>query len=161
MYAPKRLERRDSDVRQSASAPERVLFGTPLSLNCKDATPAIAASSNQRFSQPEKTTGKLVRKSQMILHFCAERGDIKLLELLLSHGAEIDCPDQFGRTALHYAVKHVHLPVVRKLLGWGADTEVADCEGLTPLHLAVDAGAEAIVLLLIEQGADLNAAIEY
>jgi len=121
----------------------------------------VAVSSDRRFNQSEKTTGKLVRKSQMILHFCAERVDIKLVELLLSHGAEIDCPDQFGRTALHYAVKHLHLPVVRKLLGWGADTEVADCEGLTPLHLAVDAGAEAIVLLLIEQGADLNAAIEY
>jgi len=39
------------------------------------------------------------------IHIAATRGDVEEIELLLSHGADIDCKGEHGYTALHDAVE--------------------------------------------------------
>lgn len=39
-----------------------------------------------------------------LLHIACQIGDLVLVELLLQHGAQVNCVDNFGRTPLHHCV---------------------------------------------------------
>jgi hypothetical protein len=67
---------------------------------------------------------------------CAARGDTAAVERLLREGAEPNCTDQHGRTALHAAVEHAHADTAACLLIYGSDPEIADGEGMYPLSLS-------------------------
>lgn len=92
-------------------------------------------------------------RGKTALHIAAERGSLRIVQLLLEHDVDVDMADASGRTALHYA------EVVTLLLAGGADSEARDGEGRSPLHVAADAECESVVRLLAMDGADLNAAI--
>ena len=49
-----------------------------------------------------------------------ERGHLAASEFLVKHGAELDCQDGYGRTALSYAVHKGHREIIQLLLGCGA-----------------------------------------
>lgn len=93
------------------------------------------------------------------LHISAERGNIRIVRMLLHYGADVNGTDSKGRSALHYASRGAHIDVVAQLLAVGADPDAQDHEGRSPLHAAADAESEAVIRLLAEEGADLNAAI--
>jgi ankyrin repeat protein len=61
-----------------------------------------------------------------------------VVDLLLSHGAELDAVDDRGRTALMMAAEIGHAEVVKLLIGRGADQSVRDKGGRTALDLAAD-----------------------
>jgi ankyrin repeat protein len=61
-----------------------------------------------------------------------------IVDLLLSHGAELDAVDDRGRTALMMAAEIGHAEVVKLLIGRGADQSVRDKGGRTALDLAAD-----------------------
>jgi ankyrin repeat protein len=73
------------------------------------------------------------------LHRAVLRGDVKVAELLLDKGANLDAPDAKGWTALHKACVSF-LPnwreMVEMLLRRGARVDVGDDEGRTALHRA-------------------------
>jgi hypothetical protein len=51
------------------------------------------------------------------LHFAARNvGSVSLLELLLSHGAQVNVLDARGMSPLHYALQHGHLAFAERLL---------------------------------------------
>ena len=94
------------------------------------------------------------------LIFASRYGHVKIVDILLKHGAFIDSQTHDGWTALCYAVYHNDLVIVEKLLSHGADVEIATKtnRGWTPLMWAVHLGYTNVVHKLISVG---NAKIFY
>ena len=82
------------------------------------------------------------------------------MELLLTHGARVDVPNDYDETALFLACKHGLVREARLLLERRADPNVRKTYGReSPLHVACrsrNLHTEAIVRLLFEHGADIN-----
>ena len=93
-----------------------------------------------------------------------EAGHEAVLELLLSHGADLGVRNDRGHSLLHLAATRGHCAILRRLLEAGADllsvTE-ADSEGLTPLTSAIIGDqAEAAALLLAYSGPGILEAVD-
>jgi protocatechuate 3,4-dioxygenase beta subunit len=71
------------------------------------------------------------------LHKAARDGDTNEVELLLTHGADVDAKDNYGNTPLHLAAANDHKDVAELLLAHGAEVNARDNQGVTPLHKAV------------------------
>jgi ankyrin repeat protein len=116
------------------------------------------------------------------LHLAAVRGDIALMERLLSSGAAVDERDQDGWTALHRAADAGHPAAARLLIRWGAEpnAEADDMESYwgasdvirpghferrykhavrTPLCAALAKGNLNIAQMLMERDVRVNAAV--
>jgi len=92
------------------------------------------------------------------LYVASRYGFADLTESLLSHGADINLPDEEGRTPLYWASLSGHVDIARLLLSHGADVNARTKSGATPLHAACKFPASIdIVRLLLEAGADVNA----
>lgn len=112
------------------------------------------------------TTGADVEEPQLLgmrpLHMAASLGCVGAVELLISHGANVNATDDQGQTPLHWAsggkdTKQEHLAVITSLIKAGADVNAHDALGSTPLHRAAFFGHPKIVRLLLSQHADDNA----
>ncbi|MBN3729461.1 ankyrin repeat domain-containing protein [Burkholderia sp. Tr-20390] len=64
------------------------------------------------------------------LMVAAETGKPRVLRALVQHGADLDVPDVFGRTAAHYAVLN-HPELAYHLYKAGANFDLADTDGVT------------------------------
>ncbi|EHK23318.1 uncharacterized protein TRIVIDRAFT_138208, partial [Trichoderma virens Gv29-8] len=85
------------------------------------------------------------------------RGHIDTLQLLLSHGANVESIGMFeDRTALHIAADNGNEAIAKILLDYNADPNAQSVEWGTPLGIASYSDNEAIVKLLIEYGAKVN-----
>ncbi|KAH7322552.1 ankyrin repeat-containing domain protein [Stachybotrys elegans] len=97
------------------------------------------------------------------LQRAAERANLELVELLVSHRGDVNRPAGWkrGRTALQAAASHKkpQLKLVQYLLDLGAEVDAppAADSGFTALQGASIQGHINIVLLLLERGADPNA----
>lgn len=89
----------------------------------------------------------------------ARWGDLKLVQSLIAHGAEVNSRDDDGETPLHIAAKFNNVPVIRFLVQHKADPNSKNKNGKTPLHFAVifSRGKIEAVKLLIFYGANVNA----
>ena len=119
------------------------------------------------------------------LHQAAGHGHVRILELLLSNGADVTAQDCAGNTSLHMASfdwsqnvacdmfnsmgqetwrwieikvekSDLSLNVTRLLLDHGADVNAVDIRGETPLHNAVINGQKSLTQLLLASGADVT-----
>ncbi|KAM8848703.1 uncharacterized protein bcorl1 isoform 1-T4 [Synchiropus picturatus] len=70
------------------------------------------------------------------LHEACSRGWTQIVEILLKHGADVNCSSQDGTRPLHDAVASDNLPIVWLLLNHGADPTLATYSGHTPVKLA-------------------------
>ena len=90
-----------------------------------------------------------------------ETSCLRMVELLLSHGARIDRPASRGLTTtpLQTAARTGSLDIVQLLIDRGADVNeaAADRRGATALQFAARRGFGAIVCKLLDHGADVNA----
>ena len=95
---------------------------------------------------------------QTPLHIATEKGLMSMIELLLSHGAEIDRKDGYGRTALHIASALGHKKCLAVLLDFSHDSLFNDQDSLgnTPLHCAADNGHLSCAKLLLESATDVT-----
>jgi len=80
-------------------------------------------------------------------------GDIPVLELLLEYGANIDLPDDDGRTALHEAINYGKTEVVRFLIEKGANVNALTTVKTNALYMAEEKGNAEIIELLKKAGA--------
>jgi len=85
-----------------------------------------------------------------LLQACAN-GHREIAEILLSHGADINARNNFGKTALHQASSR---EVAELLISRGLGVHVRCKSGRTPLHEATKKG---VAEFLVSQGADLKA----
>lgn len=81
---------------------------------------------------------------------------LKVVELLLKHGALVDAPDWDQRTALRAAAWGGHEDIVKALLQHGADVNRTDDEGRTALIAAAYMGHSEIVEHLLNFGAEID-----
>jgi len=70
------------------------------------------------------------------LHVAAYWGRPDVVDLLVSHGADVTRVNHWGQTALHLAVASGHADVAGRLLGAGADPRTKTPGGLTAVDLA-------------------------
>ncbi len=97
-------------------------------------------------------------------------GDIELVKILLSHGANPHVMSSDRETTLMAAcgtgfingynrqrTPAERLEVVKLLIDLGEDVNAADSYGITPLMVAANLGDIAIVQYLVDKGADLGA----
>jgi ankyrin repeat protein len=83
------------------------------------------------------------------------KDNIKMLELLLSHGALVK--GKIGSTALSWAIQKKNLPMVEALISHGAEVNFRNLAGEPPLVVAVRHHNREIVEYLISKGAKANA----
>jgi ankyrin repeat protein len=71
------------------------------------------------------------------LHFAANKKNLEVAQLLVSHGADVNANDTKGSAPLHMAVYGSGEDMLRFLLDQGANINAKDGEGCTPLQVAV------------------------
>jgi len=97
-------------------------------------------------------------------------GDLELVKLLLSHGADPKIISKDGETMVEAAAglgfiqgyskgkpAAERLEVVKLFVELGGDVNQADDYGITPLMVAANVGEISVIQYLIDQGADLGA----
>ncbi|XP_027864093.1 BCL-6 corepressor-like protein 1 isoform X2 [Xiphophorus couchianus] len=87
------------------------------------------------------------------LHEASSRGWTQIVQILLKHGADVNCSAQDGTRPLHDAVASDNLPIVWLLLNHGADPTLATYSGHTPVKLA---HSQSMKTFLTEYCSDLE-----
>jgi ankyrin repeat protein len=91
------------------------------------------------------------------LHIAAFFGLRKILERLISKGANVKEADEGGTTALHLAAENGHDEIVLVLFKNGANIDARETKyGQTPLHLAALNGHKAVTETLLQNGAQAD-----
>ena len=92
-----------------------------------------------------------------LLQYAAIKGFYEILTELLIHGADVNCQDDGGRTALICTSDAGHRKLVKELLKHGADVNKRDNKlGCTALIFAASKGHNDIVRDLLDHGADVD-----
>jgi len=85
---------------------------------------------------------------------------VKILQLFLKSGAEVNKPSKNGATALWHAAYGGDYQCAKELVDYGADVNMAREDGETPLHAAAGNGRTEVMKLLLSKGANVNSAME-
>ncbi|MDD5051514.1 MAG: ankyrin repeat domain-containing protein [Sulfuricurvum sp.] len=88
------------------------------------------------------------------LHVAIKLGDLKIFQLLLDKGADINAQDFNGNTPLILAVKKKNIELVTFVILHGADVNLANNDGITPLHQAAFSGNEDVTDFLLKAKAN-------
>jgi ankyrin repeat protein len=84
------------------------------------------------------------------IHSASAAGHVRIVKLLLDHGADANVREQAGYTALHAAAQNGDEEMIRTLLFGGADLTLKSDDGKTAMDIAMDVGYEKATLLLGE-----------
>ena len=104
---------------------------------------------------------KLLHQVSFGPYECQEDG-VRIAELLLKHGAEVDTRDYDYATPLHLAFCHGKLEIVRLFLDHGAEVNAETENGEEPFHKVSHGEYRSqedgvrVAQLLLERGSDVN-----
>lgn len=90
------------------------------------------------------------------LMIASEEGNRRIVELLISKGANVNGRGDADYTPLMSAVRSRHADIARILLAHRAKPDLGNCFGDTALAFAANEGDIGMVRLLLENGADIN-----
>ncbi len=90
------------------------------------------------------------------LMIAAWNGDIRMMELLVARGADVNKPNASGERPLMHAAWRGQIQAIQWLLSKGARVN-SDSMQWSALHYAVFAGRADAAALLLDKGADINA----
>ncbi len=95
------------------------------------------------------------------LHFALCRNNIKIIQLLVDAGAEVNALDSNGFSPMHHAATNKNKAVIELLIAHHAKIDVTarNLDGWTPLHCAASAGNKPILALLLDKGARIDGGI--
>ena len=90
-----------------------------------------------------------INKDKMVpIHFACKNKNIKLMNLLIDLGANINSQDKKGYTPLHYAVINNDERMLKHLLIRGANKFIKDENNLTPYNLSIFLGDKNLSKIL-------------
>lgn len=134
-------------------------------------TPLLAVSSASMYPDPPVSLGEVWKDMPRSRSLREEITNSKSLErhakenmivnILLSHGCDIDCEDGYGATALYKAAERGKVSVVKKLLEFKANVNIKTQAYLdgpsdsTPLHVARK--YQDVTKMLLDHGAEWSA----
>lgn len=97
------------------------------------------------------------RAKRTALHLAAEKGNDKILKLLVNNCPEsVHARDTEQQTPLHLAARWGHVASCQLLVGYGADKEAKDTRGYTALHWAAKMGFAECCSQLLNSGSEVN-----
>ncbi len=91
------------------------------------------------------------------IHIAVSENDLKMIDLLLQHGADLDAGSGDSRPALMIGMMNHDYGLLAYLLEKGASVNVRDTDSQTPLHYAALFSTREVAELFITNGADVNA----
>jgi hypothetical protein len=94
----------------------------------------------------------MASKSDKALLKAAEKGKLEAVQAALDGGADINCADAKGRTAVHLAVIANSVACVHELLSKGADPNLPDKNKEFPIHSAACFPTTDVLRVLIDTG---------
>ena len=86
------------------------------------------------------------------LQGAASKGNKEAIELLLTHGADVNERNSYGLTPLHFAAAAGDKEIIELLLAHGADVNAATKDGKTPADIAANYKYQDVVDLLRQHG---------
>lgn len=95
-------------------------------------------------------------KKNTPLYIAVEKGDAKIVKILLDAGADINIKAGPGNSPLHLAVSDNKEEIFKILLDAGADIQTKNNFEKTPLHIAAKNGNKEIIKKLLDAGANVN-----
>ncbi|WP_341810936.1 MULTISPECIES: ankyrin repeat domain-containing protein [unclassified Wolbachia] len=91
------------------------------------------------------------------IHFTTDKCDLKILQLLLNEGADINATNtEYFNTSLHIAAINGKLEIAQLLIDSGANINATNYKGFTPLYLASFHCQSDMVKLLFCNNADIS-----
>ncbi|CAD7700511.1 unnamed protein product [Ostreobium quekettii] len=90
------------------------------------------------------------------LLYASDRGQDRIVKLLLDRGAKVDLTDETSWTPLMAAVDNNNYAVMQTLINSGADVQRVNRVCRSALHLACATGRTRNAALLVDAGADVN-----
>jgi ankyrin repeat protein len=91
------------------------------------------------------------------LYTAAQNGQVEVIKMLVSLGANVNAPNNLGATPVYVAAGNGHAHVIEALAELGADLHKPTHNGTTPLYAAAHEGQEGTVRALLKLGVDPNA----
>lgn len=122
------------------------LGDTPLHEAASWANAAVAEALLAAGADPEATSW--VGTPVLAARSCDGRSAVRVLELLVAHGARLDAVDDHGQTLMHSAAYRGDVPLLMFLVGKGLDDRAADARGGMPLDEAESEGHQAAAAYL-------------
>lgn len=107
------------------------------------------------YSKDKAAMNEVVNGMTPIM-LAASRGDVQIIDLLFTQGADPNKRGSAQRTALQYATEKNHVKAAKRLLAYGADIDAFDNGRLTPLIMAADRGYTELGLFFIQKGANVD-----
>ena len=95
------------------------------------------------------------------LHYSAEKGHFRIVECLVSHGADVNPINDDLFTPLHFSAEKGYIDIVKYLTNHGVDTNSTNTHHWTPLHFSSKNGHFKVVECLLKKGADANSKNSY
>ena len=134
----------------------RLLMARGASVESKNDRGNSPIETAMSHSRPDLVEVLLTGVKNITIHQAAYTGRWERIEFLLNNGADINQPDEKGRTALYHAACMANqLGIVKRLIARGADITLG-WEDDTPLPGAVYLGHYDVAKVLIDSGADVN-----
>ena len=90
------------------------------------------------------------------LHAASFAGHLRVVQLLLRHGVDVDVQDDENRTPLRVASQSGHCDVVQYLIDHGANVNLKGDGQNTPLNWAAYGGHVDVVRVLLQHNADVR-----
>ncbi|XP_051803036.1 ankyrin repeat domain-containing protein 24 isoform X2 [Acanthochromis polyacanthus] len=117
-------------------------------------------------NEPDKVSALIVKKGlcptkldsegKSAFHLCVSRGRLDCLEVIISHGADVNVLDGAGFNALHLAAKNGQSECLKRLLQERLSVDSTDSIGRTPLHHAAVSGCLSCTETLWDFKANLD-----
>jgi hypothetical protein len=105
----------------------------------------------------QETSGFPGDLGERLFLWAAEFGHLRIVELLLEIGVNVNVENGYRETALHLSAQRSRPLVVRALLNAGASVTAEGESASTALHYAAEVGDKTVISNLIHAGAKLNA----
>ena len=97
------------------------------------------------------------KQNASMMHMAVVGGNLKMVDLILSCGGDLDATTKRGRTPLHWACESGNIEIVERLILNGAKLNFRDFESdATPLFDACWFGNCSVVQLLLDHGSKVN-----